>query len=528
VARVFVALKLRLLRNRLSTGSLVSALGFLVVWLSSLAGGLVGGGLVAAVARLAPDSLAATVVLVHVAAGFLWLLIPIVLASLDDALDARSFETYPLDDRQIAGGLVIAGLAGPGAAATAVAFFYGGLLAFGSPAAVIPVLVEETVAVLLCVVVARWVTTRLSDLLRRRRGQEVAVLVVVGLASLPGILGVTVAPSFGSGVEFSAVLDRLAGVAQWTPWGALGRSVVATGTGAWGTAAAFFLYGAASAAVAFVLFSRALHRLSVVAPTAPVARVGRAGSSLLPRRLPLPRSPVGAVAAKELISMRRDVRMRSQLVGGGIAVVALGAAGGTVVLGTRYAPFLAVLTVFIVVNAVTPNQLGYEGGSFWAYLTIAPDLGSVIRGKNLAWAVVTAPLAAVTALATAAVSGEWVYVPAAVEGSVVVGLIWLGVGDITCVYGAFRLPETNLFGSRNLSGGAFVATLLGIAASGLLTAPPLLAVGVLALLAGPGWATLAATISVPYAVGVYRHMSRRAGELATRRRFRLLGVLDAG
>ncbi|MFP5331516.1 MAG: hypothetical protein ACLGHX_04010, partial [Acidimicrobiia bacterium] len=187
---------------------------------------------------------------------------------------------------------------------------------------------------------------------------------------------------------------------------------------------------------------------------------------------------------------------------------------------------LAVLAVFIVVTAVTPNQLGYDGGSFWGYLTMAPDLGTVIRGKNLGWAIVAVPLAVVIAIGMAVVSGRWVFVPAALFSSLVVAFVWLGVGNFISIFGAFRLPETNLFGSRNLSGGAFLATMIGLGVSGLLTVPPLLAIGVPAAFSRPLWSTVAAAISVAYSVWIYRVAIRRAAALAHERRFKLLETLD--
>jgi hypothetical protein len=124
------------------------------------------------------------------------------------------------------------------------------------------------------------------------------------------------------------------------------------------------------------------------------------------------------------------------------------------------------------------------------------------------------------------VSGRWVYLPAALMACLVVGLIWLGVGNLISIFGAFRLPETNLFGSRNLSGGAFIATMIGIMASGVLTVPPLLGIGVAAFFGSALWATMAAAVSVGYAVIVYRIATRRAALLAHERRFKLLATLD--
>lgn len=525
MARDFVGLKLRLMRNRLSTGGFLQAAGFVVIWLMALSGGLGGAALMALIAREAPDALEAMAVLGFAGVGLVWLIVPIVIASLDDSLDARSFETLPLDNAVLARGLLIASLVGPGTLATAVGLGYGSLVAFGDTATAVPIIGVAATAVLFCIGAARYLTTRLSDLLRQRRGQEIAVLVVVVLASVPGLFSFAVAESAASGDSILEAFDRLVAVVQWTPWGALGRSVSAFGEGEWLVGLGFWAIGLGALLLVLRLYARAIERLVVVAPTSTVGR-SRKGSTLLPKRIPLPESPAGAVAAKEIAYLRRDVRVRSQLIGGGIAVVVLGATGGTIVLSTPYAPFLAVFATFIIVTSVTPNQFGFDGGSFWAYVTVADDLGSVVRGKNLGWAVVAVPVGFVVAIVAAAVSGEWVYLPAALFSAAVVALIWLGVGDITSIYGAFRLPETNLFGSRNLSGGAFLATFIGIAASGLLTVPPLLAIGLLVLLSGPLWATVAAFLSVGYAVIVYRITANRAAVLAEKRRFHLIEVLD--
>lgn len=526
MARVFVRLKLRMLRNRLSTGGFLSGVGFVAIWLSALAAGLGGGLILGVVSRASERVIGPFTVLVFAAVGLAWIIVPVIIASLDDSLEARTFELLPFTPSQLASGLLVAGLVGPGTLATVLGLGYGSVLAFGSLTKAIPLLVVSLTAVLLCVIAARWATTRLSDLLRRRRGQEVAVLIVVGLSVLPALASVTFAESMEDGVDFSGALGALAGIVQWTPWGALGRSVVAIGDGDWLLAGASWLYGGLATVGAFLLVGRAMRRLATVAPSDVVARAGRAGSQLLPKRIPLPATPVGAVAAKELLAVRRDVRVRSQLLGGVVAIIVLSLVGGSTILRTDFAPFLAVLAVFIVVTAVTPNQLGYDGGSFWGYLTMAPDLGVVIRGKNLGWAVVALPLAIVIALVAGITSGRWVFAPAALFSSLVVALVWMAVGNFISIFGAFRLPETNLFGSRNLSGGAFLATMIGIGISGLLTVPPLLAVGVTAAFSLPLWSTVAAAVSVGYGVWIYRIAIRRATALAHDRRFKLLDMLD--
>jgi ABC-2 type transport system permease protein len=515
-----------MLRNRLSTGGFLSGVGFLVIWLAAFAGGLGGGLILGVISRASERLIGPVTVFAFTVVGLAWVIVPVVLASLDDSLEARTFELLPIPPDRLARGLLAAGLIGPGALATVLGFGYGTILAFGSLTRAIPLALITVTATLLCVATGRWATTRLSDLLRQRRGQEIAVLVVVGLSLLPALASITLAESAEDGSDISGMVEALGEITQWTPWGALGRSAVAVGQGEWGVAALAYGYGAVATVAVLFLLARAMRRLARLAPSDVAARAGRAGSQLLPKRIPLPATPVGAVAAKELIAARRDVRMRGQLLGGGVAIVVLAGVGGSVAIETPYAPFLAVLAVFIVVTSVTPNQLGYDGGSFWGYLTMAPDLGAVIRGKNLGWMIVATPLAVLIAFVGSMVSGRWVYLPAALMACLVVGLIWLGVGNLISIFGAFRLPETNLFGSRNLSGGAFIATMIGIMASGVLTVPPLLAIGVAAFFGSALWATIAAAVSVGYAVIVYRVATRRAAILAHERRFKLLATLD--
>jgi hypothetical protein len=68
--------------------------------------------------------------------------------------------------------------------------------------------------------------------------------------------------------------------------------------------------------------------------------------------------------------------------------------------------------------------------------------------------------------------------------------------------------------------------MIGIMASGVLTVPPLLGIGVAAFFGSALWATMAAAVSVGYAVIVYRIATRRAALLAHERRFKLLATLD--
>jgi ABC-2 type transport system permease protein len=320
VAWVFVRLKLRMLRNRLSTGGFLSGVGFIVIWLAALAGGLGGGLILGVISRASDELIGPFTVLAFALVGLAWLVVPVVIASLDDSLEPRTFELLPFTPSELATGPSRRGPRQPwhpGHRARSRLRVDAGIRTW---ATALPVVIVAATAVLLCVVGARWATTRLSDLLRQRRGQEVALLVVVGLSMLPALASVTLAESAEDGADITAALEALAGILQWTPWGALGRSVVAIGDGDWILAGGSFAYGATAPvrSVGPLGSLRCVGSRPSHPPTASPAAVPAPNCS--PREFPLPASPVGAVAAKELIAVRRDVRVRSQILGGVVAI----------------------------------------------------------------------------------------------------------------------------------------------------------------------------------------------------------------
>lgn len=519
---VFVRLKLRLLKNRLAVTSIFPAIGFVLMWLGALAAGLAGGAIFAVAARVFPDH----VVLVSVAAftltGLAWIIVPVVAASLDDSLEPRRFELLPIGPTALASGLLAAGMIGPGTLATVLGLSIGTLVGFGSAISAFPILVVVVVTAIFDVAVARWLTTRLSDLLRHRRSQEVVALVLGVVLALPGLFSVVIS---SGGIDLSGEAPEVTGPLTALPWGALGRAAAAFGSGDWLIGVAGLAYGMAATVGAVWLLGKALDRLATRSATSAVRAV-TSDTSLFPRWVRLPVGPVGAVAAKELRYLRRDVRVRSQLLGGGVAVIVLGVASGGVWFGSEFAPFMAVAAVFLVVASVIPNQFGFDGGSFWGYLTSAPDLAHVVRGKNLGWAVIAAPVGLVFGLVGSGVSGHWALLPAALVSAASTLMVWMAVGNLTSIYGAYRLPESNLFGNRNVSGTALFVSLIGMSVSGFGIIPIGLAVGLPAYFLGPLWALVGAVVSLGYAWLVYRFAARWAGRLADQRSMRLLELID--
>ncbi|MDH3247996.1 MAG: hypothetical protein OEQ47_03505 [Acidimicrobiia bacterium] len=530
MARVFARLKLRLIVNRLRRSTVIQAFGFLVSWLLAIATGI-GLGYGYGAALLAAKNDLAISGAVFTLTGLAWLLLPVVAATLDDTIEARQFELLPFTSRELAYGLTVAAFVGPGALMTVLMLGIGIGVGYGFGGVWPAQLAAASFGLAFMIVVSRWITTLLTDLLRSRRTQEVAALTIVGLLTLPGVAGSLLVAETAEngppgGLDLETILASIEPLA-WTPPGVFGLLVDALERKAWGQLAIGTAYGAVGVIVAGLLFARSVDRLQTRAAVNRRSRRRRGGiTALYPKRYPLPRTPVGSVAAKELKYLLRDSRVKAQLIGGLVATVVLAATGGAALADTPYAPFAAAFIGFLVTASVIPNQFGFDGGSFWAYQSSSIRLIDVLAGKNLGWAAVSLPLVAVAAVAAAALSGDARYLLAGILAGVSVTAVFTAGGNLTSILGAYPLPESNLFGSRNVSGTALIFSFLGLGLSGLLIVPIVLLIGVPAWISGPALATLGAVAATIYGVGGYALSMRWIRGLLESRALWLLDTID--
>lgn len=530
MARVFARLKLRLIVNRLRRSTVIQAFGFLVSWLLAVASGIGLGYGYGAALRVADNDLAVSG-LVFTLAGLAWLLIPVIAATLDDTIEARQFELLPFTSRQLAFGLTVAALVGPGALMTVLMLGIGIGVGYGFGGVWVFQMVAVLAGLAFMIVVSRWITTLLTDLLRNRRTQEIAALTIVMMLTLPGVVGsLLVAETAENGspgdFDIERILDAIEPVA-WTPAGVYGAVVDGLEDGAWGQLAVGVAYGAVGLVVGGLLFARAVDRLQTRAAVNRRTRRRRGGvTALYPKRYPLPRTPAGSVAAKELKYLFRDSRVKAQLIGGLVATVVLVGTGGAALADTPYAPFAAAFIGFLVTASVIPNQFGFDGGSFWAYQSSSIRLIDVLAGKNLGWAAVSLPLVVIAAVVAAVLSWDASYLVAGILAGVSVTAMFTAGGNLTSILGAYPLPESNLFGSRNVSGTALIFSFLGLGLSGLLIVPIALLIGLPAWLSGPALATLGAVAATIYGVGGYALSMRWIRRLLESRALWLLDTID--
>ena len=524
MARVFARLKLRLIRNRLQRSGLIQAFGFLLTWLLAISAGLGLGFAYGAAVRAADNRLAISG-MVFTLAFFVWLLLPIVAATLDDTIEARQFELLPFNSRQLSIGLIVAAFVGPGALMTILMFAIGIGVGYGFDLAWPFQFAAALAGLAFMITISRWITTFVTDLLRSRRTQEVAALVITGSLTLPALVSSQLLVR-GTDFDPEAIIDGLE-PAAWTPPGVFGLVVDALDEARWGEIALGTIYGAACLFVSVALFAWAVDRLQTKAAVNRRSRRRRgAATGLFPVRYPLPRTPIGSVAAKELKYLIRDSRVKAQMIGGLVATIVILGTGGAVLSDTPYAPFAATFVGFVVTVSVIPNQFGFDGGSFWAYQTSSIRLIDVLRGKNLGWAAISTPLIVLTAVVASVVSADASYLVAAILTGLAVSATFTAGGNLTSILGAYPLPESNLFGSKNVSGTALVFSMLGLGLSGLLIIPIGVLVGLPALLSGPALTTLGAIGALVYGLGGYALSVRWIQPLLEGRALWLLDTID--
>ncbi len=529
MVRHFVRLKLRLLANRIRNQSIVGTVGYFAMWAAGVLGGLVGGIAVVGLGRLT-DEPGLALILGYVAVFLGWMVVPPSLSALDETLDPRRFELLPLTPRRLTIGLLAAAAVTPGGLGTFVGLLIATVGSFPEWT-LIPVLVlAVAVQLMICLVIARLVTTLLSNLLSSRRTRELVTLglgLMIGLvALLPTLLG-----DPGSGPDIEVTITSLEWIERlvWLPSGALGASVGLASQGEFLQSIGLVGYGMAATALIGLAWSASVRRMLTTAPSS--GRRGRKRDevsrtlALMPSWLRVGGS-VGGMAAKELRYLVRDNRVRSQLIGSLVPVVAIAFVSRGGIGDSEFAPFLATGIAFLIVLGILSNQFGFDGGSFWAYVVSPAPLASVVRGKNLGWAIVAMPPVAVGAVVLGAWSKDFSYVGAAVLAGVGVLLVATAIGNFTSIYGAYRIPETNLFGSRGASGTVFFAVVISMFASGGLLLPLGALVVAPMLWLGPSGATIGAVAGLGYAALVYLLSMRLIGRLLVERQQNLLETID--
>ena len=520
MARHFLRLKLRLLRNGLRSSWLRKlGIGFSVfAWFWLVAGALA--------LLLASRSQALVVPLVFDSFFLGWLFLPLLGMGTDETLDPSRLALLPLEGPALMRGLLTASLVGLGPVATLVAF--SGTLIRDRPGVAGTLVTGALVAValLLCVVGSRAMTTLFSGVLRSRRGRDLLVFVVAIAGIVPALAGQIVPRLLLSPNHKTITVGPAGRALYWLPSGWVAHAILQARAGHLAVAVAELLAGAAAVAAGLWVWSRALRRALTTSESTSAGqrRKGGKGPGLFTPPLSfLPRTRTGAMAAKELRYMWRDPRRRASLLSV-VILLAFPAAG--ILMGRTHARELVLLAgaAALVLCLQAVNQFGFDGPAFWMNVAAGGDPAADLRGKNLAIAVLGAVLVAFEAVALAVLSGGWAYLlPALFLGAGAMG-VSLGVANQASVLAPYPVTDssTNLWGNN----AGCLTALTGLAAlaiTGLLLGPIVAGVAVSLAAWRPGLLVVGA------GAALYGYLLWRlgCGIAAKRLRNRQLEILQA-
>ena len=438
MARTFVRLKLRLLRNGLRIGQagvlfVVGAVGAAIIALGSFAALAAGRG----------DPSGPNVgIVVFGLATLGWTFFPILGFGNDETLDPQRLATIPLTRRQLVTGVLAASLVGVAPLATLLAFA-GALAGFAHDlASTLLILAAIVVNLLLCVVASRTLVAVLVPILRSRRGRDFTILAVTILGLLPPVLEVFAAGR-GEGHHWGRTISQTAQRVRFTPF-AWGGTVVADAARGHALSAIGFLFAmTALVAVLLLIWSRALERgLTSSDAPAPAPRRGEPASGLIPRALPFLRpNRVGATAAKDLRYSTRDPRRRAPLIAALVLpAVALWAPLSQIPDRPGSATLFALIAV-LPAAGLTLNQFGLDGAALWMTVAAGNDPRSDLTGKNIANMLVMVPIAIVATLICAVFTDGWSYVPLTLGLAPALFGVLLGVGNVVSVRVPYAMPD---------------------------------------------------------------------------------------
>ncbi len=346
-------------------------------------------------------------------------------------------------------------------------------LAHGAVAVVFGVIAVPLTA-LVCVALARSVTTANVRLLTSRKGRDLAVL--SGLVIAVGIQFVNFgAQRLGRAGGLSS-LEPLADVVRWLPPASALGAVESASEGAYGVALGQSLLSVLALGVLLWLWERSLVKLmtspdgSTVAAAEPSA--GRSGAGRSGLFSLLPEGRTGTVMERSLRYVVRDPKTKAAWVTAlaiGLIVPVLNAVqGGGSVYFACFAAGMLGMQMY--------NQFGQDTSAFWMValsVSSTRDAYLELRARALALLLITLPYTVLVTVVTAAVLGEWGALPGVMGLSFALLGAMLATGALASALFPYSIPQDGAF--KNVvpgqAGLAWISMLGGVVAAAVLSGP---------------------------------------------------------
>ncbi|MGO4692155.1 hypothetical protein [Glaciibacter sp. 2TAF33] len=363
-----------------------------------------------------------------------FLLVPLVFG-VDDSMDPRKFAVLGIPTRQLSLGLAVSALIGvPAIALTLVLLGTVFTWSRGIPVTILAV-VAGALLLATCTLASRVTTSIAAFLLSTRRSREFTGL--IGILLLVMISPVVVLLLTVDWARYGLdLLSGLAGTLSWTPLGAAWAIPGDAATGEWGAALLKLLISIATVAVLWYAW-RGLVAKMLVTPGREAHLKQYGGLGWFDR---MPRTPIGAIAARSITYWGRDSRYWVSLIMipivPVIAIVPLAVAG----VPLNYLALLPVPLMCVFLGWTMHNDVAYDNTAIWLHV-VSGTRGVADRIGRL----VPALIAGIVVIGLgSAVSiyfyGDWAALPAMLGVSTCILLSGLGFSSYTSA--RFPYPAT--------------------------------------------------------------------------------------
>jgi len=460
VVKHLVTLRLLLLRNSLRRSpwqlvALIVGAVYGIGLLLSVTIGLVFLG-------NAPVELARTIVILAGSATILgWLVLPILVAGIDQTLDTARLVNFPIPLGQMLIGLTLAGLLGIPGILTVLAALATATTWWKNPLIAVIALVSGALAALTCVVGSRMVTSLSSSLTSGRRFREVGGTLIL----IPMFLAGPIIAGASNGINNAQ--DALPGAAaalSWTPLGALWAVPSELALGHYGIAGLKFLIGLATLVVMALLWRRSLATV-LVTPARSASRTrihGKLGLFAF-----VPQTPTGAVLARSLTYWIRDPRYSKQLLLVPLVPAFLwfySSTNNSPAFFNAMAPIAALLLALAIYT-----DLSYDSTAFASHVALGVTGIADRTGRALAVVVFAGPVVIIFSVLSVWLSSTWSLLPAILGLSIGILLSGLGLSSVSSATVVVPVPAPGDSPFKSPPGAGFTTILSSMATWGILT-----------------------------------------------------------
>ncbi len=424
-------------------------------------------------------------------------LLPLVLG-IDDILDPRRFSLYGIPNTTLATSIGLASLLSVPAIVITIIAVAQTTTWSATPEAYGLSVVAAVVIVITAVLSARVSTTLAAFLLSTRRSRDVSVLVGIVLV-IAGSPLVAVLASVNWAENGLDVFANIAGVAGWTPLGAAWAAPADAAVGHESDAFAKLAIAIVWVLILFVAW-RALVAAVLVTPERHAQAKKYLGLGWFDW---LPRTPIGAIAARSITYWLRDSRYVTSLVVIPVIpllmIVTLNVAG----LPLQSLALLPVPVMCLFLSWSVHNDVSFDNSAFWLHLASSTSGWDDRWGRLLPALFVGVPLVVGGSVISVAVFGDWSVLPSLIGVSSAILLAGLGLSSILSArfpYPAVR-PGDSPF-SQPQAGGNTAGLIQGLSFFGiLLLAAPAITAAVLGFVFGDGWHFIALVAGLGVGVG---------------------------